>query len=62
MIISLILATLQSPIIPINGDDFNRPDIRQRREERVQQRWHDELKWRWHQENQQRWLENIQPR
>jgi hypothetical protein len=43
-----------------NGDDYMRPDIRQRRLERQEQRWHDEQKWMWEQQQREEWLNNIQ--
>ena len=59
MITSLIvLATLQTPIL-INGDDYNRPDIKAHRIERNEDRRSQERKFRWEQQNHYDWLDSI---
>jgi hypothetical protein len=41
------------------GDDYNRPDVRERRWERQEENRWQEQKWRWQQEDRQRWMENL---
>lgn len=63
MIITLLVhLALQCDPIEYNGDDYQRPDVVQRRLERQEdQRWHSE-KWERQQEDRQRWLDGIQRR
>jgi hypothetical protein len=56
MIVAIILA-LQGQPAQYNGDDYMRPDIRERRLERQEERRWQEEKWIRQQEQRQRWLD-----
>ena len=58
----LHLAVLWALQTQYNGDDYMRPDVRERRLERQEQNFQQEQKWRWEQEQHLRWLDGIQKR
>lgn len=62
MIIILLGLALQVQPVGYNGDDYMRPDVRERRLERQEdQRWQTQ-KWIRQQDERQRWLNGIQRR
>jgi hypothetical protein len=54
----ILLATVQTPILV--KDDYNRPDILERRIERNEDRKAQERKWQLRDEERQMWLYGIQ--
>ena len=58
----LLSLALQSQTIGYNGDDYQRPDIRERRLERQEDRRQQEWKWIRQQEQRQQWLNDSQRR
>jgi hypothetical protein len=58
--IALILSiTLQAIPVGYNGDDYMRPDIRERRLERQEDRRQQEEKWIFQQQQRQEWLDSV---
>jgi hypothetical protein len=63
MLIPLFMSlALQTQPIGYNGDDYQRPDIRERRLERQEDRRQQEWKWIRQQEQRQQWLNDSQRR
>jgi hypothetical protein len=55
----LLSIVLQCQPIGYNGDDYQRPDVVQRRLERQEDRRWQEEKWLRQQEDCQRWLDSV---